>query len=344
MRRYLLAAPHSASLLLGLCLLINSIASLCRPELNATEWLIDLRHVPLRTVIAILIAAPLLAWPLSPAPSPPRGGLGRARRAAQVITIAARVASLSLAFIALVNSANYYRLLATGAIDASIPIPLSLLTAGVAFLVFLAARPASPNPRSARSLLHTLALSPAWGLAFLLAQILAFGSTDYRRPADAIVVFGARVYADGTPSLALEDRVRSAAALYHRGLAPAILMSGGPGDGPISEPQAMKHLATRLGVPAAAIITDERGENTERTVRNTGAILTPELGRAPRVIAVSHDYHLARIKITFQRAGIHAFTVPAAESRTLARKPLFITREVAALCLYYLRPFIARTE
>jgi len=45
--------------------------------------------------------------------------------------------------------------------------------------------------------------------AFPLALMLFFGNTDYRRPADAVVVFGARVYASGKLSDALEDRIRT---------------------------------------------------------------------------------------------------------------------------------------
>ena len=44
--------------------------------------------------------------------------------------------------------------------------------------------------------------------------------------ADAIVVLGASVYADGTPSGILQDRLDDGIALYFAGVAPKIIMSG----------------------------------------------------------------------------------------------------------------------
>ena len=91
-----------------------------------------------------------------------------------------------------------------------------------------------------------------------------------------------------------------------------MILSGGPGDGLISEPQSMRTMAIALGVPPSAILLDERGLNTQDTVRNTIEILgRAGPNRSPRLLAVSHSYHLPRIKLTCQRAGIEAYTVPA---------------------------------
>src|SRR5206468_3041201 len=106
-------------------------------------------------------------------------------------------------------------------------------------------------------------------LVFPLAQIIFFGHTDYRRRADAIVVFGARAYASGKPSPLLADRVRTACELYHEGYAATLVFSGGPGDGQVDEPHAMQRLAESLGVPESAILLDPDGLNTDATVRNT---------------------------------------------------------------------------
>ena len=57
-----------------------------------------------------------------------------------------------------------------------------------------------------------------------------------------------------------------------------------------------------------------------------------------RVLAVSHFYHLPRIKMSYQRQGCEVYTVPAVESYPLTQMPFFVLREVAALWVYYLRP------
>ena len=59
-----------------------------------------------------------------------------------------------------------------------------------------------------------------------------------------------------------------------------------------------------------------------------------------RVLAVSHFYHLPRIKMTYQRQNMEVFTVPAKESRMLAKMPIFMLREVAAIMVYYVRPLV----
>ena len=171
---------------------------------------------------------------------------------------------------------------------------------------------------------------------FPLAQMLCFGLTDYRRPADVVVVFGARVYVNGQASLALADRVRTACALYRDGHVGKVIVSGGCGDGAIHETETMRRLALQWGVAADDIVVDAQGINTEATVRQTSALF--DMYGFDRVLAVSHFYHLPRIKLSYQRCGREVYTVPARQSRPLARLPWYITREVAALWVYYLRP------
>src|SRR5687767_693921 len=170
-----------------------------------------------------------------------------------------------------------------------------------------------------------------------LAQIIFFGHTDYRRRADAIVVFGARAYADGRPSDALADRTLTAVELYRKGLAARLIFSGGPGDGEVTEAQAMRLLALRHGVPDDAIVLDDAGLNTDATVVNTGAWLPA----GSRVLAVSHAWHLPRVKLRFASAGIDCYTVPADErGKPLRKTPLLMLREVPAFWVYFLRTIV----
>ncbi|MBI3919782.1 MAG: YdcF family protein [Armatimonadetes bacterium] len=175
-------------------------------------------------------------------------------------------------------------------------------------------------------------------VGFPLAQIYCFGKTDYRRPADAVVVFGARAFKNGHCSRALRDRVRTGCQLYLDGLAHTLIFSGGPGDGAITEPEAMRRYALRLGVPDKDILLDPEGLDTEATAKNTCLLFTEHNLR--RVMAVSHFYHLPRIKMTYRRHGWDVYTVPAQESRVLVRMPYYMMREVAALWVYYLRPLV----
>src|SRR5262249_53745089 len=146
---------------------------------------------------------------------------------------------------------------------------------------------------------------------FPVGQMVCFGKTDYRRPADAAVVLGARVYADGRPSDALADRVRTACQLYRDGLVRKLIFSGGPGDGAIPEAESMRRMAAQLGVKPEDILIDSAGVNTQATVRNSESVFAQV--HASRILVVSHFYHLPRIKLAYQREGLEVYTVPAKE-------------------------------
>ena len=98
----------------------------------------------------------------------------------------------------------------------------------------------------------------------------------------------------------------------------------------------MRRLAIRMGVPPERILVDRQGLTTHDTVQNSVPMLR-RIG-AKRVLAVSHFYHLPRIKLAYQRAGMNVYTVPATETRRLRKLPWFMAREVAALWIYYLTP------
>jgi len=170
---------------------------------------------------------------------------------------------------------------------------------------------------------------------FPLALMLFFGNTDYRRPADAVVVFGARTYADGRLSDALQDRIRTACDIYRAGLAKRLVLSGGRGDGLVTEAEAMRGYALKHGVRAEDIFIDNLGVNTEATVRDTVPLF--QQWHAHRVLAVSHFYHLPRVKLAYQRAGVEVCTVPARQHRFMGQMPFNMAREVAAFWDYYLK-------
>lgn len=303
--------------------LLNLIGGWLRPGFDANIWWIDLRVLPDAASSAVIgTAGMLFLWhALRPA------GRGWRRHA-----VAA--AAVLLALSAAANALTYYRLTLGGMLHAGPAVPLSLPLAGV-FAWIAWHRHVRTGWRSAGTAITTcaaVALLGAFGLMW------TFGQTDYRRPADAVVVFGCRAYADGRPSDALADRVNTAIALYQDGYADRLIMSGGPGDGDHHETDVMARMARDAGVPAHAILVDRQGLNTQHTAANT-APLFAEHG-ITRVLAVSHGYHLPRIKLTYHRQGLDVFTVPAEERYTLTQLPYNMAREAAAWWVYYAKPLI----
>lgn len=327
-RRYraLFAMARGSALLLGLFTLLNVVGAVRNPGFDANLWWIDVRFAnsALRSLLLIATGVGLVSFGVRPAWAPCRGWL-------------LSLLLLLLLGAAVTNSWTYYRLVSAGVIRSQSAIPLSLAVVAVLGLILWGIQ-FRRYVRSSR-LFDRLALGitiVVGAIAFPLAQMYCFGLTDYRRPADVIVVFGCRVTKSGTPSLALADRVKTGVELYLQGLAPRLVFSGGPGEGDVHETEAMQDLAIQLGVPASAIDLDREGLNTQATVAN----MVQHTGSAPRprVLAVSHFYHLPRIKLCFRRAGWDVSTVPARESRRLYYQEKFMLREVAALWWYYLNP------
>lgn len=311
------------ALFVALLTLMNLLGELLWPGFDGNHWWISFGALPawLSRFLLAVSAFTLLAFAFRPPARPCRSPL-------------AASLALALAGVAAMNVLTFYRLLATNRIAAGFPVPFSLLICAGMLLVARAAwarRETAPRVVSWRVVAGCLVLFAA----FPLAQMTFFGNTDYRRPADAVVVFGARAYADGRLSDALEDRVRTACELCRAGLAKRLVLSGGPGDGAVHETEAMRRYAIQHGVRAEDIFTDANGLNTEATVRNTVPLFRQ--WHASRVLAVSHFYHLPRIKLAYQRAGLEVCTVPARQKYFLSQIPYSMAREVAAFWTYYLK-------
>lgn len=238
---------------------------------------------------------------------------------------------------ALFDLLGYYRLVGEGLLKTRLPVPFSACVFGLLLLVAvqLARRTVAPKTRSGRwSRLLRWPLQALAAGAGLAALLMCFGSSDYRRPADCAVVLGAGVRADGSPSLALSDRVLQAVELYRQGLVARLVMTGGIDARGHSEPQVMRALACAAGVPADAILLDEAGRNTRASARNCRQLM--RLHGLQSALLVSHDYHLARCRAAFRREGIRCYTVPCQETRRLARAPYYLARECLAYLFYAL--------
>jgi len=325
------AAARGLALFIGGFSLLNVLGELRYPGFDANLWWIDLRPLDKGLSATFLAVASILL--IAYGTRPPRRTIRR------TVTTAAVTILLAVA----TANAVVFHLLASGrVIAAGCPVAFSLFVAAGLTIVLLGSW-ADPLPMPVRRWTDGLVIGfvlAACAVAFPLGQMFCFGMTDYRRPADVAVVFGARVYADGSLSQALGDRVRTACSLYQDGLVRKVVMSGGPRDGEIHETEGMRRMALHLGVPEADILVDERGLNTQATVRSTCGIFAAR-GLAT-VLVVSHFYHLPRIKLAYQRQGWEVYTVPARQARPLTALPLYMAREIAALWLYYLRPLLVR--
>ena len=119
--------------------------------------------------------------------------------------------------------------------------------------------------RGRRRVLFVLAMVPTLVIGYVgvtFVQVWWASRGDGARPAEAIVVLGAAQY-DGRPSPALRSRLEHALALYERGLAPTIVVTGGrqQGDRFTEATSGYNYLRGR-GVPDEAIRKEVKGRTT----------------------------------------------------------------------------------
>jgi uncharacterized SAM-binding protein YcdF (DUF218 family) len=198
-------------------------------------------------------------------------------------------------------------------------------------------RPHAPR-RAARRLGRVLPRLLLAGVLLVLAAwvgslvaVLAAANRDAAQPAAAIIVLGAAQY-DGRPSPVLRARLDHAVALWHRGLAPRLIVTGGRRAGDrTSEAATSRRYAVQHGVPDSAILLESEGRTTAESMRAAAALLA-ELERtaaaspaarapAPRTaILVSDPFHMLRLRMLARRYGIVAYTSPTRTSPISARR------------------------
>jgi uncharacterized SAM-binding protein YcdF (DUF218 family) len=135
--------------------------------------------------------------------------------------------------------------------------------------------------------------------------------------APALVVLGGAVHApssrhQGSGLVDSSDRLLHVMRLYRAGKAPLVLCSGG-GPGRSPEARAMVGLLEEWGVPAGAILLEERSLNTHQNGVFSYSILSAR--GIHEILLVTSAIHMPRAAAVFRKAG---FTVipAAADYRT----------------------------
>ena len=139
-----------------------------------------------------------------------------------------------------------------------------------------------------------------------------------------ILVLGCAVWADNKPSPMLKDRLDTAIDLYHKGVAPKLLLSGDNCVKGYSEPDCMLAYALEKGVPAKDIFLDFAGFSTYDSVYRANAVF-----KADRMIVVTQKYHLFRTLKICDALGITSKGV-ASDQRKHRKRIYREAREVLA--------------
>src|SRR5213592_5077898 len=158
----------------------------------------------------------------------------------------------------------------------------------------------------------TLMIALTFGWAAVVVAVALAGAHDEARSSDAIAVLGAAQY-NGRPSPVFRARLDHAAALYQRGLAPVVLVTGGIGMGDtLSESDVGRRYLVKEGLPETAVTALPAGSSTFSSL---GGVARWFKGRdSRRVLLVSDGFHMLRLQILATRLGLVPFTSPAPNS------------------------------
>jgi vancomycin permeability regulator SanA len=175
-------------------------------------------------------------------------------------------------------------------------------------------------------------------LLILIATVIwvvADGLNDHGDKADVGVVPGNAVRRDGMPGPILRARLDHAIELYQKGDFPLIIVSGATKTGGYNEPAVMANYLVEHQVPRPALIEDTTGANTDDTGIDVARLMRAR--HLTSAMIVTNYYHITRMKLALQHAGIH--NIEQSHVGVVTKDDAFMLgREVIAL-YYYLGRF-----
>ena len=154
----------------------------------------------------------------------------------------------------------------------------------------------------------------AWAVSFVAVQalILTYAFTGEEQEADWCMVLGAGLR-DDHPSLTLQRRL----AVAHRYLTKypraRVIVTGGQGrNETLSEAEGMRRALLGKGVAPARIHLEDQATSTFENLCFSRKVML-EAGGTPQehVAVITSNYHLLRVRLLAQRAGLRIWCIPA---------------------------------
>ena len=144
---------------------------------------------------------------------------------------------------------------------------------------------------------------------------------------DCILVLGAGVRADGSPTPMLDDRLMTAIEAYKEGKSAVLFVSGDSEYEDYRETDTMKTVLLENGIPEENIICDGYGLSTYESMWRIKNVYGYE-----KVLVVTQRYHLHRALYIADKMGVEADGLDAS------------LRSYGKQIIYSLREYIARTK
>lgn len=162
-------------------------------------------------------------------------------------------------------------------------------------------------------------------------ELFSLEEKDKLPKADAILVLGAGVRKDHTPSNMLEDRLLTALALYESGVSDTLIVSGDHGQKEYDEVGVMKAYLIEKGIPSERIFMDHAGFSTYDSLYRAKSIFDTK-----SLVVVTQEYHAYRALMIGRSMGIETLAVSApilcTNATSYANQPWYSFRESVARC------------
>lgn len=137
--------------------------------------------------------------------------------------------------------------------------------------------------------------------------------------AEAIVVLGSKIEADGKLNNASSRRALHGILLHRKGFAPLLLFFGSDHSEDFVEAEVRSELAQELGISSGMILTEAQARTTREEALRAEALLRP-MG-VQRILLVTDSLHMVRAQGLFERAGFEVLAAPADDFSTSADAP-----------------------
>lgn len=145
-----------------------------------------------------------------------------------------------------------------------------------------------------------------------------------------VMVLGAAVYPDDTPSSALQERLNMAVELYKNGKVDRILVSGASDTGAYDEARAMKSALVQAGIPAESIIEDNQGTRTFESCKRAKSEF-----KIGSLLVVSQGFHLPRALFLCRGVNIESYGIYALGNFSTYHSNWYNYREIGAMYLAF---------
>jgi uncharacterized SAM-binding protein YcdF (DUF218 family) len=132
-----------------------------------------------------------------------------------------------------------------------------------------------------------------------IARALAPTGNTTQEQFDVLIVLGYPADADGNPTPVELARVTEAVNEYERGVAPRMIMTGGPAHNKYVEAEVMARVAEAQGIPAGAIVLEPTARDTIQNACDSLKIMQRHGWESAEV--VSSATHLPRAGLILSR-------------------------------------------